>query len=92
MQNEYIFNTDVSYDSCNHNYTFHHGRESVLLAVLLFKLIFLFLQSVRSISSGQWFYMVEKHMDDMTLARKCNISPVNIVNIKKAATPILVNL
>lgn len=33
-------------------------------------------------------YMTEKHMDDITLARKCNISPVNIVNIKKAATPI----
>lgn len=29
------------------------------------------------------FYMTEKHMDDITLARKCNISPMNIVNIKK---------
>ena len=27
-------------------------------------------------------YMTEKHMDDITLARKCNISPMNIVNIK----------
>ena len=31
------------------------------------------------------FYMTEKHMDDITLARKCNISPVNIVNIKKGS-------
>ena len=30
-------------------------------------------------------YMTEKHMDDITLARKCNISPVNIVNIKKGS-------
>ena len=37
------------------------------------------------------FYMTEKHMDDITLADKCGISPMNIVNIKKAATPILVN-
>ena len=28
-------------------------------------------------------YMTEKHIDDITLARKCNISPMNIVNIKK---------
>ena len=27
-------------------------------------------------------YMTEKHIDDITLARKCNISPMNIVNIK----------
>ncbi|MEE3450835.1 MAG: hypothetical protein VZR27_09110 [Acutalibacteraceae bacterium] len=32
------------------------------------------------------FYMTEKHMDDITLARKCNISPINIVNIVYAAT------
>ena len=31
------------------------------------------------------FYMNEKHMDDITLARKCNISPMNIVNIKKGS-------
>ena len=31
------------------------------------------------------FYMTEKHMDDITLARKCNISPMNIVNIKKGS-------
>ena len=30
-------------------------------------------------------YMSEKHMDDITLARKCNISPMNIVNIKKGS-------
>ena len=30
-------------------------------------------------------YMTEKHMDDITLARKCNISPMNIVNIKKGS-------
>ena len=29
--------------------------------------------------------MTEKHMDDITLARKCNISPMNIVNIKKGS-------
>ena len=29
------------------------------------------------------FYMTEKHMDDITLARKCNISPMNIVNKKR---------
>ena len=31
------------------------------------------------------FYMTEKHIDDITLARKCNISPMNIVNIKKGS-------
>ena len=31
------------------------------------------------------FYMTEKNMDDITLARKCNISPMNIVNIKKGS-------
>ena len=31
------------------------------------------------------FYMSEKNMDDITLARKCNISPMNIVNIKKGS-------
>jgi len=31
------------------------------------------------------FYMTEKHMDDITLVRKCNISPMNIVNIKKGS-------
>ena len=31
------------------------------------------------------FYMTEKHMDDITLARKCNISPMNIGNIKKGS-------
>ena len=31
------------------------------------------------------FYMTEKHMDDITLARKCSISPMNIVNIKKGS-------
>ena len=31
------------------------------------------------------FYMTEKHMDDITLARKCNISPMKIVNIKKGS-------
>ena len=30
-------------------------------------------------------YMTEKHMDDITLARKCNISPMNIVNIKNGS-------
>ena len=30
-------------------------------------------------------YMTEKHMDDITLARKSNISPMNIVNIKKGS-------
>ena len=30
-------------------------------------------------------YMAEKHMGDITLARKCNISPMNIVNIKKGS-------
>ena len=29
------------------------------------------------------FYITEKHMDDLSLAHKCNISPMNIVNIKK---------
>ena len=28
------------------------------------------------------FYMTEKHMDDLTLAHRCRISPMNIVNIK----------
>ena len=27
-------------------------------------------------------YMTEKHMNDINLARKCNISPMNIVSIK----------
>ena len=31
------------------------------------------------------FYMTEKNMDDITLAHKCNISPMNIVNIKKGS-------
>ena len=31
------------------------------------------------------FYMAEKHIDDITLAHKCNISPMNIVNIKKGS-------
>ena len=31
------------------------------------------------------FYMTEKHMDDITLADKCGISPMNIVNIKKGS-------
>ena len=31
------------------------------------------------------FYMSEKHMDDITLADKCGISPMNIVNIKKGS-------
>lgn len=30
-------------------------------------------------------YMNEKHMDDITLARKCNISPMIIVNIRKGS-------
>ena len=30
-------------------------------------------------------YMTEKHMDDITLADKCGISPMNIVNIKKGS-------
>ena len=31
------------------------------------------------------FYMIEKHMDNITLAHKCNISPMNIVNIKSGS-------
>lgn len=31
------------------------------------------------------FYMTEKHMDDITLAEKCGISPMNIVNIKNGS-------
>ena len=31
------------------------------------------------------FYMTEKRMDDLSLARKCNISPMNIVNIKNGS-------
>ena len=31
------------------------------------------------------YYMSEKHMDDITLADKCGISPMNIVNIKKGS-------
>ena len=31
------------------------------------------------------FYMSEKNMDDITLARKCNISPMNIVSIKNGS-------
>ena len=31
------------------------------------------------------FYMTEKHIEDITLAYKCNISPMNIVNIKKGS-------
>ena len=30
-------------------------------------------------------YMTEKHMDDITLADKCGIQPMNIVNIKKGS-------
>ena len=30
-------------------------------------------------------YMTEKHLDDITLADKCGISPMNIVNIKKGS-------
>ena len=30
-------------------------------------------------------YMTEKHMDEITLARKRNNSPMNIVNIKKGS-------
>ena len=30
-------------------------------------------------------YMTEKHIDDITLARKCNISPMNIENIKNGS-------
>ena len=31
------------------------------------------------------YYMTEKHMDDITLADKCGISPINIVNIKNGS-------
>ena len=31
------------------------------------------------------YYMTEKHMDDITLADKCGISPMNIVNIRKGS-------
>ena len=31
------------------------------------------------------YYMTEKHMDDITLADKCGISPMNIVNIKRGS-------
>ena len=31
------------------------------------------------------YYMSEKHMDDLSLAHKCGISPMNIVNIKKGS-------
>ena len=31
------------------------------------------------------FYMNEKHIDDITLARKCGILPMNIVDIKKGS-------
>ena len=31
------------------------------------------------------YYMSEKNMDDITLADKCGISPMNIVNIKKGS-------
>ena len=31
------------------------------------------------------FYMTEKHMDDITLARKCRISPIKIVNIRNGS-------
>ena len=31
------------------------------------------------------YYMSEKHMDDITLADKCGISPMNIVNIKRGS-------
>ena len=31
------------------------------------------------------YYMTEKHLDDITLADKCGISPMNIVNIKKGS-------
>lgn len=30
-------------------------------------------------------YMAEKHIDDITLASKCSISPMNIVNIKNGS-------
>ena len=33
------------------------------------------------------FYMTEKHMDDITLAHKCRISPIKIVIYETAATP-----
>lgn len=38
-----------------------------------------------SLSELLGFYMNEKHMDDITLARKCNISLMNIVNIKNGS-------
>ncbi len=31
------------------------------------------------------YYMSEKHIDDLSLAHKCGISPMNIVNIKKGS-------
>ena len=31
------------------------------------------------------FYMAEKQIDDITLAHKCHISPMKIVNIKKGS-------
>ena len=31
------------------------------------------------------YYMTEKHIDDLSLAHKCGISPMNIVNIKKGS-------
>ena len=31
------------------------------------------------------YYMTEETMDDITLADKCGISPMNIVNIKKGS-------
>ena len=31
------------------------------------------------------FYMTEKHMDDITLAHKCRISPIKIVNIRNGS-------
>ena len=31
------------------------------------------------------FYMTEKHMDVITLADKCGVSPMNIVNIKRGS-------
>ena len=38
------------------------------------------------------FYMTEKHMDDITLAHKCRISPIKIVIYETAATQILSSL
>ena len=37
------------------------------------------------LSSLLAYYMTEKHMDDIMLAGKCGISPMNIVNIKRGS-------